>query len=460
MMDGFIKDLQAEGIEVDRSARALQGAARDFGGIRCGRPLGVIKAENVGQVRTVVLAANEHGSQLTIRTHGNSQSGQSVSDGGYTLDVSALNRIGRVEGDASCEAGASWRSLVEAAAPLGRVPTTLPLNLDLSVGGTVSAGGIGTSSFRYGSCATQVRTLHMVTGRGDIVECSRTRHPELFESALGGQGRCGVVTSATIAMRCTTGSVQTRYLLYESLDDCLSALLRSARHTSPEYLEAQCSSLILGLHAGEGGRKPLQRWFYGLQVTRDLDGGSVEETGVESSLNAWKQVHHDSDSLTGFLGRYDARFKQMRATGQWEQPHPWFECFLPLSSARDFIAYALDRLPPYFGDGHRVFVVRKTGLFDGVRLPRSADDIAIAFAVLPTGVPKPYLSNALEAMEALDRRAADVGATRYLSGWLGSPSKAFWRRQYGDRYAPWDAAKSTFDPRGVFCSALFPRAEN
>ena len=53
---------------------------------------------------------------------------------------------------------------------------------EVTVGGTLSAGGFGTTSYRHGVQIGQVEQLEVVTGTGERVLCSRTRNADLFDA--------------------------------------------------------------------------------------------------------------------------------------------------------------------------------------------------------------------------------------------------------------------------------------
>jgi len=69
------------------------------------------------------------------------------------------------------------------------------------VGGTLGVGGIDVNSGRLGCSADQAVSVQVVTPTGDIVECSDTEDPELFQRVILGYGQFGVITEATLRIR-------------------------------------------------------------------------------------------------------------------------------------------------------------------------------------------------------------------------------------------------------------------
>lgn len=435
----------------------------DFGHIVRAGVHAVVRPKDPRDVERVVAFANEHGVRLAVRAGGNSQSGQSVPDAGVSLDVSALADVVIDEGELTCRSGpgATWRQIVAASLPAGLVPPVVPLNLDVTIGGALSAGGFGSSSHLHATAASHVAELCVVTGQGQRVTCSEQLNPELFHAAVANQGRCGVIVEATLRLRRVRGDVHTVSLAYESLPDLLSDMQRLRDATSPdrvpEYMDAFCASTFLGIQKGERGYQPTTKWAYSLHVAYERER-APEVGAVVAGLRSSRVVKEESDSLSSFLARFDSRFAAMKQTGAWGQAHPWMECVLSADRAADCIEGALRRLPPFLGDGQRIFVLPKQRYPKLFALPQASS--LVGFAVLPAGVPAPLEPPARAAIEAISAAMVGQGAKRYLSGWLGRPDDAYWRGHYGDLYADWVGLKQRFDPNGVLGSVLFPGANS
>jgi cytokinin dehydrogenase len=144
----------------------------------------------------------------------------------------------------------------------------------------------------------------------------------------------------------------------------------------------------------------------------------------------------------------------MHRTGAWSQAHPWIETLLPEAALPQLLPQLLEATPSFLGDGHRVALVAERGpsLF---MFPKPGP--AVAFSVLPMGVPDAFREDALRALRRVHDLGTGAGGKRYLSGWLGMMDEAGWRAHYGDAFDDWVAAKRRFDPHGTLVSALFPR---
>jgi cytokinin dehydrogenase len=305
--------------------------------------------------------------------------------------------------------------------PLGLAPKVIPLNLDLTVGGTLSAGGFGSTSHRFGPIVSNVPSVSVVTASGDIVVCGPTRERSVFDAALGGVGRGGVIVGAELALRTVPPRVRTFYLAY---DDLPSLLRDQGRLAQADHVEAFCASTIQGLRKGPSGRRqPLAVWSYGLHVSIEYaEGEPPRAEDVLRGSSRVRMIHVEDDSAATFAARYDVRFEAMRATGSWTHEHPWFECVLPLDVALRVVPRALAELPAFLGDGHRIFSLADTDRPRSLRFPDRGP--FVSFAVLPMGVPPGLSRAALDALRALHELVLAEGGTRYVSGWQfqsGSP---------------------------------------
>src|SRR5262249_42495225 len=151
-------------------------------------PRAVARPRTLDEVAQLVAEARRRGVSLAARGQGHSCFGQSQAGDGWVVDLGALCDM-HIEGEtAVMGAGAIWRDVVKTTLESRLTPPVLTDYIGLSVGGTLSVGGFGGASFRYGTQTDHVVDLSVVTGAGDVIVCSRERHASLFEAVLGGLG--------------------------------------------------------------------------------------------------------------------------------------------------------------------------------------------------------------------------------------------------------------------------------
>ncbi|KAI9130825.1 FAD-binding oxidoreductase [Acaryochloris sp. CCMEE 5410] len=442
------------GIPFDRDAAVLAAASTDFGHLIQGQSQLVVQPRQGEDVVALMQKANRYQLPITLRGKGCSQNGQSISPRGMTLDTSRLDDIRYSKAlpqQVTCGAGATWRQLVAMLKPHQCLPCMMPLNLNLTVGGTLSAGGFGANSHRYGPAIANVIALEVVTGAGERLWCSPDKHPDLYAAVLGGQGRCAVILSATLATRPIKPQIRTYFLVYEDLETWIRDQHQLCDRI--DYLEGFCSANMQGLQKTPTGRRPLVQWLWGLHVSVEFDPATPpQQEQVLAGLHYHKLLYIEDDDTADYAARYDLRFQSMQASGAWQQLHPWFDCLLPVSTATEIIPQILEILPPCFGDGHRVLWVAERPTPRFLMKPEQA----FLFAVLPTGIPLSLKTQALTALEQAHQLVIEAGGKRYLSGWLGETNPDFWSQHFGPHWRAWQQAKAAFDPNHVLCSKLFP----
>jgi FAD/FMN-containing dehydrogenase len=169
---------------VRRDEAALSGAADDFGHLVRHRPLAVLEPGSVDDVAAMVRYCREHRLPVAARGQGHATGGQAQVAGGLVIDMGTLRGIDVRDGHAVVQAGALWSDLLRATLPARLTPPVLTDYLELSVGGTLSAGGLGGTSHRYGAQVDNVIELEVVTGTGERTVCSPARHADLFHAVL------------------------------------------------------------------------------------------------------------------------------------------------------------------------------------------------------------------------------------------------------------------------------------
>ena len=140
-------------------------AAEDFGRIVHRRPLAVLEQGSVEDIVRLIGFARHLRISVAARGQGHSAYGQAQVDAGVVIGMRGLARVHDVDGSlADVDAGATWRGMLARTLPRGLTPPTLTDYQDLSVGGTLSVGGIGGAMFRYGAQVDNVVALEVVTG--------------------------------------------------------------------------------------------------------------------------------------------------------------------------------------------------------------------------------------------------------------------------------------------------------
>ncbi len=183
----------------------------------------MLEPGSVQDIARVIRFANKHDLRVAVRGHGHSIYGQSLVQGGIVIALSSLAEARNLPGArVLADAGCSWGMVLQETLKEGATPAVIPDYLELSVGGTLSIGGISPTTYEHGAMVDNVEALQVLTGEGHIVTCSRHHREDLFDAMLAGQGRCGVLARAVIKLLPAPARVRACAVLYPDVATALS----------------------------------------------------------------------------------------------------------------------------------------------------------------------------------------------------------------------------------------------
>lgn len=429
----------------DDASRAA--AAEDYGHIVHRTPTAVLRPGSVADVVAMVRFCARHRIPVAPRGQGHMTQGQAQAGSGLVIETAPLAEIGPVRperGTVRVGAGARWSEVAQASLAYGLTPPVFTDYLELSVGGTVSVGGLGGQAHRHGAQTDSVTELRVVTGAGELVRCSRTRHADLFDAARGGLGQCGVIVGATVRLIRAPRRVRQYLLPYRDLGTFLADQRRLAEEGRFAYIEGQVAPDDSGAYR----QYLLEAVAYGPPAGPDPDderllrGLRFEPAGREIA---------DIDYYT-FLDRIAPVVAEMKETGLWEYAHPWMNLLLPGEGIASLAAELLaDLTPETVGPGGAVLLY-----------PLRREHLRAPLLRMPPG-PTPYLFAVLRGCppddEAAVRRLISANRRAYekvrAQGGKRYPvdsvpfRRADWRDHYGPVWPRLRAAKERYDPRGI-----------
>lgn len=140
---------------------------------------------------------------------------------------------------------------------VGQALPNMPDVDEQSLAGAIATATHGTGA-TLGALHAYATALQLVTPRGDVIECSRTRHPELFAAARVSLGSLGFVTQVTL-QNVPTHRLERRVWL-EPLDDLLGGRFDAlaARHHSLEmyYLPFCDQGVVIAIDPTDAPARP------------------------------------------------------------------------------------------------------------------------------------------------------------------------------------------------------------
>lgn len=190
----------------------------------------VVRPRSAEDVAKIVQIANQDKVPITPRgasTWG--LAGSTPYKGGILIDVmSGMNKILSIDEEnmtITCQAGASWKQVYDAAWEkgflLGSYPSSYP---SATVAGWISTAGIGVGNYKYGSAGDNIRSMKVVIPDGTIIE---TGFPTLSDNMsgynlnrlfVGAEGTLGVICEVTFKLTPRPEVLRPLAYAYPSLD--------------------------------------------------------------------------------------------------------------------------------------------------------------------------------------------------------------------------------------------------
>jgi cytokinin dehydrogenase len=433
---------------------ARRWASTDVGRLVSKAPRAILRPRGVEDLQIAVRACQRHGVPLVARGQGRTPFGQSQIEDGVLVDMGKLSRIHSICKDAlTVDAGATWGAVLRETAPHRLAPPVLTAFQGLSVGGTLSVGGLSGVSYKRGAQVDQVFELEVVTGEGELVTCSRLAHPELFDMVRAGLGQCAVIARAKLLLVPTPAWVRHVTRRYRSLRPFLSDLRELVAR-------AELDGISGTFHVEPQG------------VAIELNAVSfMEPEAAPDMAHLLRGLAEPAEVTTRDLERVayysevDKLVSELQVSSAWDElARPWFDVFLADAAIDDYIPSVLAELSasedvgapelgalgqlhlfPLLGEHLqspllRVPPGRLVHLFDILTCGRTPRDEA-------------WAQRMLQRNRRLFERARDVGATRYnIAAIPFSPED--WKTQLGPRYEELRRIKHAFDPDRILNPGL------
>jgi FAD/FMN-containing dehydrogenase len=436
----------------------LDAFADDFGHIVHHRPLAVLWPEDADDIALMLRFCSRHKIPAAPRGQGHATYGQAQVKGGLVIEMSTLDAISVSAGDgpgsgagagpgagiATVQAGARWSSLLRATLPHRLTPPVLTDYLELSVGGTLSVGGVGGASPHYGAQVDSVLELEVVTGAGERVTCSPTRRPGLFHAVLAGLGQCAVLVQATMRLVPAPRHVRHYLLSYPSVDAMTAdqRLVQAAGRFDFVEGSAQLNP------SGPG-------WVFALEAGAYYDSVPPNDQHLIGDLHYAPGSQQIADlGYFTFLDRLAPAVAFLESTGEWYDPHPWWNMFLPGAATDAFASGVMAHLTEAEIGASGVILlyplrraVLRTPL---LRVPD--DDVVFLFAILRTAAPDSGGALSADVMLARNRnlfeQARKLGGYAYPVGSIPMTQRD-WRQHFGPQWPAFAAARRRYDPAGI-----------
>lgn len=425
----------------------LDAVATDYGRVVHRRPRVIVRPRDTGEVAAIVRFARRSGITIATRAAGHSQGGQSLGEW-ILLDMRRMSGAVDVvteghEGSFSAAAATTWRSALAEAVASGMTPPVLTTNHSTTLGGTHSVGGVGHSSFRWGTQADNCVGLEMVTGAGDVVRCDANSRSDLFEHALCSLGTLGVMTRVSHRLRRFARMTTIHELAYRDLERLFVDADRLIAADRITYLHVRSAAFK-------------DRWIHVLSVTVEGDDATstAEDQAFLQAMGHVQVISRTTVPYADLLAWMSSDASVPREAANVVRPG--IDIILPASVGGAFIGELLSTVPRWLRGQVLPLVqfLRRSTLTRPMFMTPTAESL-VMLSVLPSVSPDDTAS-VLGLLADVGAACVRADGKHYLAGWLPFDDRG-WREHFGTRWADLVRLRGSYDPDGVFSNGVVPR---
>ena len=157
---------------------------------------------------------------------GKSYGDVALSSGSRIISSLLLNRFlhwDATTGVLECEAGVLLSEIQTTFVKQGWMLPVTPGTSFITVGGAIANDVHGKDHHLSGTFGEHVLSFQLVRSNGEVLECSKENHPEMFRATIGGLGLTGFITSVRMQLRAVAGPYfDTEVIPYENLGEFFS----------------------------------------------------------------------------------------------------------------------------------------------------------------------------------------------------------------------------------------------
>lgn len=373
------------------------------------------------------------------------------------IDLTDLDAILEVDVEGrtcTAEPGATFEAVVRATLPLGLVPTVVPELRTITLGGAVSGCSLESMSFARGGFHDSCRSYEVITTDGEVLRCSRTENPLVFEMMHGSFGTLGILSKLTFELVAARPFVHVEYHRHPSLERYLAEIRGHADAQDVDFMDGilhspTCHALSLGRFVDRAPYAHRYDWvkvYYRTTATRREDYLRTEDYLFRYDRGV------TNPTPKSFLGRLlfgklldSARLlrlaEKLPILLNDERPNVTLDVFVPFSRVRAFLDWYTREIGFYplwcvpYRIGHR-YEWASDEFWTGVH-----DDLFVDLAIY--GMPQPVGRNVYKELEDELLR---VNGLKTLISYNYYDEETFWRTWSKPRHFE---VKRRTDPRGL-----------
>lgn len=161
------------------------------------------------------------------------------------IDLSDLDQILEIDPvglTCTVEPAVTFDEVVRATMRYGLVPIIVPEHKTITLGGSVAGCSIESMSFKYGGFHDTCLEYELITAKGDVLRCSPTENPLVFQMIHGSFGTLGILSKLKFKLVRAAPYVHVTYETYATLEGFQQAIHRHFTAQDADYMDGQIFS--------------------------------------------------------------------------------------------------------------------------------------------------------------------------------------------------------------------------
>ena len=461
-----LKNYFGEKLNIDSTV--LAQSADDYGHTIKRIPKGVFTPKNANDIVELINQAKAN--NLTVIAKGQSHNtyGHSQAKNAIVIDMNALNQTHTIEANQVwVDAGICWDDLLVKTMDKDLTPPTITDYPHVTVGGTISVGGVGAQTFNYGTQADNVLALEVVTGNGKLIKCSPTSNADLFYSCLGGLGQIGIITKVLLKLKTAPQNVRFYRTFHADLNLFLNDLKRLINERKFDTIQGfavpNSTEVIAQIYGPEAAQFEPQpnagKWLYMIELGKYYENNNELTEKDDSDLTRHLSIIKNGLTILNltylqYVRRLDILVATLKELGIWEMPHPWVNLLIGAKNAETFISKSLAELA--FEDvGQGAILIYpyntkeiKVPLF---RIPE--DEQIFKFALLRNALPPQpeQVQKLITDNKKLYNNCLTHKGTRYPIDSVPM-DQSDWKIHFGNKWEEYKLAKNKYDSNNTIAN--------
>ncbi|WP_226666416.1 FAD-binding oxidoreductase [Metabacillus litoralis] len=454
-------------IEKRKYGLSQSNLATDYTGLLPEKIQRVVKAENRIQLQEIVRDANKTGKKISVAGLQHSQGGHTYYKDSVVLDMKTFNKVLEVneeEKTVTVESGATWEDVQKAVIPYGLALKVTQSQSIFTIGGSLSVNAHG-RDIRFGSMASTVKQITLLTPTGEIKTISKNDREEWMKYVLGGYGLFGVILDVTLEL--TDNHIYTIHTQEIETDEYENYFMdvMNREKTAMHYarISVATSSFLEEMYVidynytGKIDNKTPLKEENGVRLSKlALDIG--RQGGVLEDL-FWKTQKHYIQSLDGTtitrnnVMRSESTFMEFTKSDSVEVLQ---EFFIPVHLFDEYMKNVKNLLPSNDKDQnfkiHNI-TVRYVAKDDQTTLNYASEDMFGLVVLIQHGVNEKEIAHAQEIIKKWTDLTLEFNGTYYLPYYPYQTKQQFYNSY--PNWAIFKLEKSRRDPNEVFQNTFY-----